>query len=224
MRTAGLNRRIRLLRHRMLGRTSGKRGAPLLPAVLLLVAVLSVVILSRLQPIVIQMAEYSVGDEVTELVNEAIAEKVLDESLNYKNLVTLETDSEGNISALRTNMAEINLLKSEITAYVIDSLSKHMTSVIKIPIGNVLGGPILSGRGPCIPVKIVSVTNISAEFSNEFLSAGINQTRHQIILSITVDTEALIPGKTIIDTVTTSMVVAETVIVGAVPNTYAYLK
>ncbi len=178
----------------------------------------------KLRPIAAQMAQYAVGDVVAQLVNEAIMRKVTEGELDYDDLVTLETDADGSISALRTNMAKINVLQSEITSYVIDSVSKQLTTVIKIPLGNVIGGALLSGRGPNIPVRIVSVTNVAAAFSNEFSTAGINQTRHQIILSITVDAEALIPGKTITDTVTTDMVIAETVIVGAVPNTYAYLR
>ena len=84
-----------------------------------------------------------------------------------------------------------------------------------------IGGTVFSGRGPGIPVRIVSVSNVTADFTNEFSSAGINQTRHQIILNIKVDIDMLIPGGTLQDTVTTSMVIAETVIVGTVPGTYA---
>ena len=213
--------RLRLLRHRLAAR-GGRRTAAFVIAAAFVIMLIAVTV--KLRPIAAQMAQYAVGDVVAQLVNEAIMRKVTEGGLDYDDLVTLETDADGSISALRTNMAKINVLQSEITSYVIDSVSKQLTTVIKIPLGNVIGGALLSGRGPNIPVRIVSVTNVAAAFSNEFSTAGINQTRHQIILSITVDAEALIPGKTITDTVTTDMVIAETVIVGAVPNTYAYLR
>ena len=223
MRTCALNRRLRIFRQKLAGRASLRRtGVVFLCAALFLAAYILIAI--KLQPIVVQTAQYAVGDVVTELVNEAIEQKASEGSLDYEELVTLETDEKGNITALRTNTAKVNLLRSEITSYVIENVSKDLTTVIKIPFGNIFGVAILSGRGPGIPVRIVSVTDVTATFSNEFTSAGINQTRHQIILDITVDTEALIPASSIVNSVTTSMVVAETVIVGAVPETYAYLR
>ncbi len=189
--------------------------------VLVVLLIISAVVIVRLRPAVMQMAGYIVTSVATEKINDAISEKISDGSLDYEDLVTLEKDEHGEVTALQTNMAKINVLQTELTNVVIQKLSDQMNTVISIPLGNLIGGTVFSGRGPGIPVRIVSVSNVTADFTNEFSSAGINQTRHQIILNIKVDIDMLIPGGTLQDTVTTSMVIAETVIVGTVPGTYA---
>jgi sporulation protein YunB len=175
----------------------------------------------KLSPIVTQTAIYTVTDVVTELVNDIIMDKIQSGMLDYDNLVTVEKDSSGNISALITNMANANLLQSMITNEVIQKISDNFTADMRIPLGNIIGGTLFYGRGPLIPVKLKSVTNVSAIFENEFSSAGINQTRHQIKLKISVDVMVLIPGQELVDTVQTGMVIAETVVVGSVPENYA---
>ena len=202
------------------------RGHPIRGIIIFLVvfAVISGIIIARLRPAVAQMADYIVTSVATEKINDAISEKISDGSLDYDDLVILEKDENGEVTALQTNMAKINVLQTEITNVVIQKLSDQMNTEIKVPLGNIIGGTVFSGRGPGIPVRIVSVSNVTADFTNEFSSAGINQTRHQIILNIKVDIDMLIPGGTVQDTVKTSMVIAETVIVGTVPGTYADLS
>ena len=192
-------------------------------AVLLLAAaaVISGAVMIRIEPEMEKMAGYMINTEVTEYLNTAIAERIKSGELDYASFVTLEKDSAGKVTALVTNMAKINVLQTEITAEVLRMLSDRMETSIKVPVGNIIGGTVLSGRGPNINIRILSVSNMSAKFSNQFISAGINQTRHQIVLNFTVDIDMLIPGGTVHDTVTSSMVVAETVIVGDVPDTYA---
>ncbi|MDR3278574.1 MAG: sporulation protein YunB, partial [Oscillospiraceae bacterium] len=74
---------------------------------------------------------------------------------------------------------------------------------------------------PNIPVRIQSVTDVSSRFTNEFSAEGINQTRHKIMLEIAVDIDILVPGGHTKAAVTTQVAIAETIIVGAVPNVYA---
>lgn len=188
--------------------------------ILLLVFIVSACIMVRIEPEMRRMAEEMISTSVTEYLNSTIAEKIKNGELDYSSLVTLEKDSQGRVTALVTNMAKINVLQTEIVDEALEKLSDKMETYIKIPIGNIIGGTMLSGRGPNIPVKVISVSNLSAEFSNEFSAEGINQTRHQIILNFKVDISMLIPGSTVHDTVCASVVAAETVIVGEVPNAY----
>lgn len=55
-------------------------------------------------------------------------------------------------------------------------------------------------------------------------AAGINQTRHQILLHVDVYTGILLPGFTASTKVSNEIAVAETVIVGSVPETYTYFS
>ena len=86
------------------------------------------------------------------------------------------------------------------------------------------GSVLLAGRGPSISVRMESVGSSSAWFENEFTSAGINQTKHQIVLNIDVAVSILLPGFSTATVVSNAVTVAETVIVGSVPDTYTYFS
>ena len=210
-------RRMSVKRRRVPGPVN--RWRKILLAILLFF-IFTAVIMIRKEPEMRRLAEDMISTSVTEYLNSTIADKIKNGELDYSSLVTLEKDSQGRVTALVTNMAKINVLQTEIVDEALEKLSDRMETYIKIPIGNIIGGTMLSGRGPNIPVKIISVSNLSAEFSNEFSAEGINQTRHQIILNFNVDINMLIPGGTVHDTVHASVVAAETVIVGEVPNAY----
>jgi hypothetical protein len=81
---------------------------------------------------------------------------------------------------------------------------------------------LLAGRGPLITVKMQSVGSSTARLVNRFTSAGINQTKHQILLNVDVYVSILLPGFTTATKVSNSFTVAETVIVGSVPDSYTY--
>lgn len=192
-------------------------------AVMILIAAAVVIafVLAELEPALEKMAAIMISNDVTEYLNQAVAETVKNGEFRYGDLVTVERDANGDVAALVSNMARINLLQTEIASYVMAKLSDQMKTSINIPFGNLVGGTIMSGRGPNIPVRILSVSNFYTDFSNDFTEAGINQTRHRIIIDFEVEIDMLIPGGTVRENVEASVVVAETVIVGDVPGSFA---
>ena len=131
-----------------------------------------------------------------------------------------EKDLNGKITALKTNMSEVNRLKTDILNIINDEILALDTSDIGIPLGSLFLPELLSGKGPVIPVHILSIRNSDATFSSNFVQAGINQTLHQLIMLVSVDVAILVLGQTGSFTITSEVVVAETVIVGDVPNTF----
>lgn len=191
-------------------------------AVLALLLFFTFTAINRLEPVAVSVAMANVTDVITVEINDIIAEKILDGSIQYDNLVYFEKDGDGNIIALITNMQGINALQAEITKTITENLSDTSEISVTVPLGNIIGGAILSGKGPYIPIKIISLSNVTTKFRNEFSSAGINQTRHQIMLDIDVSIGILLAGYSDYwDSVHTEIVVAETVIVGNVPYAYA---
>ena len=89
-----------------------------------------------------------------------------------------------------------------------------------IPVGNLILPEMLSGRGPQIPVDILSIRNSDAAFESFFTEAGINQTLQQLTMEISVDVSILVLGRSESFTVSSQVVVAETIIVGQVPDTF----
>ena len=91
---------------------------------------------------------------------------------------------------------------------------------LEIPIGNLLGSSLLLGRGPDIPVDITMLSSSRVDFKNELVSAGINQTKHQMKLDVVIDIDVIMPWRTVSTQVVSEILIAETVIVGQVPQTY----
>ena len=196
-----------------------KRGIVLL-GISLILLIFALGVNRNLVPVMTEMAVNEANELVTSAVNNAITARLLDGSLSYGELIHLEKDSSGNITALTTDMAQINALQAMITNEVLAYVGDLGETRMRIPLGNILGGSLLSGRGPGIGFRVVTLGNPSATFSNEFLTAGINQTKHQIMLEISIQVNILVPGHATQETISTQVLVAETVIVGDVPNTF----
>lgn len=174
---------------------------------------------SYLREISSDMAVSSAVDTITIEVNKVVNAKMSEGSFDYDYFVTLEKDEEGNVTAIQTNMGRVNLLASEILGGVVGD-AKNREIDILVPLGNLTGMNLLLGRGPKVPIRILTLTTSYCDFSNELVSAGINQTKHQIILRVVVNTNVLVPWQTVSSQVTCDVLIAETIIVGKVPDTY----
>lgn len=183
-----------------------------------------VVALTHMKPILASLAEAKVNNIVNRIVVAAVNEAVEKGIINYDALVTLEKDDTGRVTALRSNMGEVNRLQSAIADDILQRLSEVSTSELSIPLGTLTGSALLAGRGPSIHVRMQAVGSTSASFRNNFSAAGINQTKHQILLRVDVYMSILLPGFTTSTKVTNEISVAETVIVGGVPENYTYFS
>ena len=175
---------------------------------------------SRYQDVIRELAETQVKNTTSDLANDAIAKQIADGIIQYDRIVYFEKDLDGRITALKTNMSEVNRLKTDILNIINDEILALDTSEIGIPLGSLFFPELFSGKGPAIPVHILAIRNSDAGFTSDFSQAGINQTLHQLTMQVSVDVAVLVLGKTSSFTITSEVVVAETVIVGAVPDTY----
>lgn len=167
-----------------------------------------------------ELAETQVKNSTSDLTNDAIAKQIAAGNIQYDRIVYFEKDLDGRITALKTNISEVNRLKTDILNIINDEILALDTSDIGIPLGSLILPEILSGRGPAIPVHILAIRNSDASFFSNFRQAGINQTLHQLAMEVSVDVAVLALGETSSFTMTSEVVVAETVIVGTVPNTF----
>ena len=166
------------------------------------------------------MAETQIKNSTSDLINDAIDRQIETGNVQYDRIVYFEKDLNGRITALKTNMSEVNRLKTDILNIINDDILALDTSDIGIPLGSLFLSEFFSGRGPSIPVHIISIRNSEASFSSAFSEAGINQTLQQLTMDISVDVAILVLGKTENFTVSSQVVVAETIIVGQVPDTF----
>lgn len=174
----------------------------------------------RMVPMIRELAKTRVSNEASTAINRAIIRQIDSENIHYDRIVYLEKDVQGTISAIKTNMAEVNRLKSEILEAVDEEIMEISVSEIGLPLGSVIVPELFSGKGPSLPVRVMSVSTSDAAFTSEFSAAGINQTLHQLLISVSATMTVLTPLGTQNVTTDAQVIVAETVIVGAVPQTY----
>lgn len=186
----------------------------------LVLLVLFFTLRSKYRSVIDELAQTQVKNTTSDLTNDAIAKQIAEETIRYDRIVYFEKDLDGRITALKTNMSEVNRLKTDILNIINDEILALDTSDIGIPLGSLIFPEFLSGKGPAIPVHILSIRNSDANFVSHFSQAGINQTLHRLNMEVSVDVAVLVLGKTSSFTVTSEVVVAETVIVGDVPQTY----
>jgi len=170
--------------------------------------------------VISDLAKTSVMNTTSDLTNDAIARQIATGEIAYDRIVFFEKDLEGRITALKTNMSEVNRLKTDILNIINDEILALDSSDLGIPIGSLFLPELFSGKGPAIPVHILSIRNSDANFVSSFSQAGINQTLHRLNMEVSIDVAVLVLGETSSFTVSSEVVVAETVIVGQVPQTY----
>ena len=189
-----------------------------------LVVVICVVLFAifriRYRDVIRTLSQTQVRNSTSDLINDAIDRQIETGNIQYDRIVYFEKDLEGRITALKTNMSEVNRLKTDILNIINDEILTLDTSDIGIPLGSLFFPELLSGRGPVIPVSIISIRNSDAAFESRFTEAGINQTLQQLTMTVSVDVAILVLGATELFTVSSQVVVAETIIVGQVPDTF----
>ena len=173
----------------------------------------------RLAPAVEALATAQVADEASDLIAEAIAAQMALDDISYDSLIVLEKDAEGRLLALRTDMNQLGRLRSETLSIINRRILDEGETELGVPLGSVLLPALFSGRGPRLPVRVLTVSNSDAEFRSSFQAAGINQTLHRITMEVALNVTLLTPAGTRSVRVDSGVVVAETVLIGQVPGT-----
>lgn len=196
----------------------------LLLVILLFLAGLLLFLRLYIAPMVQELAKAMVSNRGSYIINEAIEAQLISEDIDYDSIVFLEKDVTGAITALRTNINEVNRLKTQILSVVDTMLLDLDVNEIGVPLGSLILPELFSGSGPKLPVRVMSISTSDASFHNVFSEAGINQTSHQITMDVTITMTILTPVGTDTVTVMSTVVVAETVIVGSVPGSYVRVE
>ena len=172
------------------------RGKALIWLILLALVVSFLIIRGKLWPVVAALAETQTANTTSDLINDAISEQIAVGNIQYDRIVYFEKDLDGRITALKTNIGEINRLKTDILNIINGQILALDAADIGIPIGSLFLPEFFSGKGPTIPVRILAIRHSEASFTSNFYQAGINQTLHQLIMEIDVDAAVLVLGET----------------------------
>ena len=196
------------------------RGALLiLGAFLLLGTLLLSYSFSNLSPIVVSMAEARARQLAVEAINNAVHE-VISQSFGYEDLVSVSVDADGQVAMLMANTLLMNELASRAALAAQRNLRALQDEGVSLPLGAALGIKLFGGAGPTVRVGVVPVGSVTTRFVTAFESAGINQTRHEISLEASTLMRIIIPTGASSVTVSAYVPVAESIIVGRVPDSY----
>lgn len=214
MRSLGRRSRFRRTRRQIrLNRTAFR-----LIALLLVVVTCLLLLDAKLRPNIRAAALLQSRSLAVTTVNEAAVQLLAKDAINYQSLVTVNTNAQGDVTSITSDILKMNLLKSELAIAIDAAISAVQNRRIPLPLSNILGLDLLAGRGPSVKLSLSMTGESATDFTHEFDSAGVNQTRHRVMLHISSRIYVMLPGNTSFETVETSFCVAETVIVGAVPN------
>ena len=172
-----------------------------------------------LRPVLAAAARYQVRSQVTAAVEQWAARDLQERGVDYSDFVAITRNEAGEITALSADMARLNLLRAELSAHLLERLEDSQLE-LTVPVGSLLPLEPTWARGPELHLRALALGTASAEFESEFTSAGINQTRHRLWLELSVPVTVLLPGGGEEPTVDSRLCVAETVIVGQVPQTW----
>ena len=176
----------------------------------------------KIEPTIKYMSESNARAIALKSANNAVYKNIKD--VKYESLITMNKDENGKVTSLTANAMEMNRLATKITTDVQEELENNEESYVRFPIGSFLGESLFGGYGPKIKIRTLPIGDARAEFKSTFESAGINQTRHRIILEIKSDVKILAPFVIDMQTYTNDIVIAETIIVSDTPNSYYDIK
>lgn len=202
-------------------RRRARRRAVLIALPLLLI--LAFVIYFRYTPYVREAARVRVVNAASDWLVDAINAELRSGRIDFSHMTYLEKDVNGNITAVRTNTAEMNCLKSEIMELLGAEMPELDAQELGVPIGSILLPDYFAGQGVRLPVRVVALSSSDASFSTTFESAGINQSIQRVVLNVSVTLTVLSPAGTQEIDVDSDVIVAETIVVGTVPNSYVNL-
>ncbi|HEX3016379.1 MAG TPA: sporulation protein YunB [Caproicibacter sp.] len=191
---------------------------------LFLLILLVVLFNSTIKPVIESVTVNEAKIKSVSVINSIVLKEVSDNSVSYESLINVNRGSDGNVQSITTDMVKMNQLKAKIISAVQKQLNEETETNVGIPLGTLLGGDLFHGRGPKIYLRLTLSGNVTAEFKSSFESAGINQTRHQIYLNVGASVYSFLPGFDATTDISTNVLVAETVIVGSVPNVVANMN
>ncbi len=202
-------------------RRRGNFLAKILVVTVVLGTIIGLYLVVAFNPILKDTVEAKSKALATRAMNSAISDVVMN-SIIYDDLINIVTDEFGNISMIQANALEINNLSKDLAQTTELRLEEFGKVGMKVPLGSFSGIPILVGRGPLITVRASPVGAVHCSFSSKFEYAGINQTNHKIYLTISADVSVVMPVISQKFTADQQVLIAESIIVGQVPEVYLY--
>ncbi|MCR1949525.1 MULTISPECIES: sporulation protein YunB [unclassified Clostridium] len=169
-------------------------------------------------PAVLTIGEEQLKREATEIINETALD-IYSNQFDYSDMIITEKDNDGNITMLRADTVKLNYLSSRLILAANDKFGKLQEMGLEVPLGYMTKNLVFYNLGPKMNIKMTQIGNITSSYESVFESAGINQTRHKIYLNVDMKMKIVVPLNSKDVEVACQIPIAETIIVGKIPNT-----
>ncbi|MBP3379638.1 MAG: sporulation protein YunB [Ruminococcus sp.] len=193
-------------------------------AVFLLIIVLLVIAAVRLEkdirPSAEMRSQQAARSTANQLISAAVADCMAENEYTYESFATILYDETGRAAAVETLSVNVNRIRSELTERINKELAENADIQAKIPLGDLGNSYLFAGKGPKIKLRISSAGSASVDLQSSFESTGINQSCHRITAEITVTLVSALPMYDFETTESFSLLLAESVIVGDIPQGY----
>lgn len=190
--------------------------------VLLLVSLVGLIFFEiRAKPVIIEMAVAQSENIASAIIENAIVTILYENDITYSSLVDVEKDKDGRVVTVKADTIKMNMLKSKIGAEISNDILETDSREISIPLGTIIGISALSGKGPKIKTTVTLASNVTSTINNSFTSSGINQTLHEIYVNVNATVYVIMPKNSATAEVDSNYCIAQTVIIGTVPETFA---
>lgn len=192
--------------------------------ILIIILILSLILLDlQVRPLVKKVAEYQSRIIATSIITNSVNKELTSGNYTYDKLVIISKNSEGNVTSVENNMNEINKMYAGLTSSINDEYDNIKRKTMVISTGSLTGINYLYGRGANLKFKLEPVGSVETNIASRFTSVGVNQSLHEIILEVNSCITAVIPGYSTVVDVKTDYIIASTIVVGDIPDSYTYV-
>ncbi len=176
-----------------------------------------------MRPAFAALAENRAKEIAISTINQTISQTFASYEMEYGDIVAFERDNDNKINVVKSNLAGISKLKSDLNLEIQKKIAETEQSALKIPLGSLTGNELLIGTGPSVSFRIKPYGNTVTDITTDFSEAGINQTKLDVTVKVTADLSVLMPTMQRKSTVETSVPIIQTVIVGTTPDSYTHV-
>ncbi len=160
----------------------------------------------------------------SETLNDAIASELPRHALSYEDVVHLTFKDSGDVASLSADMIKLSAFKTAVCQTIFKSFYQDEPFHVRIPLLSVFGLDMLQSGSPYLNVRIEPARFLHVYYTSEFKAMSINQTLHRIVLHVECSFDLLLPqGKEQVSS-SGQFCLAETVIVGRVPDAYTEIN
>lgn len=186
---------------------------------LVLAGTLAAVIRWKIEPNLEEVGKMRANVMVSQIVNKALNDQLYEET-EMDQLLIRKTNEDGQLEVLEANTQAMNLLVTEISKELQEEFAARKEDTYEMPLGALMGNRILSTAGPSVTLRILPTSVIGTDFHTEFETQGINQTKYKVYVELECQVKVLVPFASETFQSTTTVLIAEAVILGTVPNSY----